>query len=135
MRIEKGFLHWGHDMSYTEAPHQVGLGFTCKPNKAFPFIGRDAYLERRAKADGPFLCSIKLSDSMAMLHHNEPVLRNGEVVGFVTSGAFSHTQSASVGLCFVSASDGKTSLVNGDYSVLVEGHEIPAELSLDPFLP
>ena len=134
LRIEKGFVHWGHDMSYTEAPHQIGLGFTCKPGKEIPFIGRDAMLERKKEGNGPFLCSIKLDDSKPLLHHNEPVLRDGEVVGYISSGAFSQSLGASIGLCFISASDGRASLLNGTYSVMVEGQQIPATLSTKPFL-
>ena len=136
LRIEKGFVHWGHDMAYTEAPHQIGLDFACKPNKAIPFIGRDAYLARKAQAEGPFLCSIKLCDPEPMLHHNEPVLRDGQVAGYVTSAAHGHTVGAAVGLCFVSLSEGETgrsSLSQGRYSVMVEGKKIEAELSLAPF--
>ena len=49
LRIERGFLHWGADMAYTEAPHQMGLDFTCKADKPSPFIGRDAYLARKVR--------------------------------------------------------------------------------------
>ena len=86
LRIEKGFLHWGHDMAYTESPHQMGLEFACKTQKQIPFIGRDAYLVRKEQASGPYLCSIKLHDPAPLLHHNEPVLRDGKVVGYVTAG-------------------------------------------------
>lgn len=136
LRIEKGFVHWGHDMAYTEAPHQVGLDFICKPGKAVSFIGRDAYLARKAEGSGPFLCSIKLRDANALLYHNEPVLRDGEVVGFVTSGAYAYAQGASVGLCLVSPPPcraGKDALEDGDYAVMVECRKIPAVLSLKPF--
>ncbi len=136
LRIEKGFVHWGHDMAYTEAPHQMGLEFVCKPEKDTPFNGRDAYLARKADAKGPYLCSIKLSDSTPLLHHNEPVLRDGSVVGYVTAGAFGYTSGAAVGLCLVSLPDGttdKASIETGEYSVLVEGREVPAEVSLTPF--
>ncbi len=136
LRIEKGFLHWGHDMSYTESPHQVGLGFVCKHEKEIPFIGRDCYLRRRAEGKGPFLCSIKLNDGNALLHHNEPVLRNGEILGFITSGAFAYAQEASVGLCLLSPPaglDGKAALTSGDYVVVIEGRQIPATLSMKPF--
>jgi len=136
LRIEKGFVHWGHDMAYTEAPHQVGLGFTCKPEKAIPFIGRDAFLQHKSEGKGPFLCFIKLDDTDAILHHNEPVLRNGKVVGFITSGAYSYAQGAAVGLCLVSLPDGaisKASLSDGRYSVMVEGREVSATFSLKPF--
>lgn len=73
LRIEKGFVHWGQDMAYTEAPHQIGLDFACKANKAIPFIGRDAYIKRKEAAIGPYLCSIKLFDPQPLLHHNELV--------------------------------------------------------------
>lgn len=136
LRIEKGFVHWGHDMAYTEAPHQIGLEFVCKPDKAISFIGRDAYLERKATNNGPFLCSIKLRDPEPLLHHNEPVLREGKVAGFVTAGAYGYSVGAAVGLCFVSLPEGasdKQAIEKATYSVMVEGREIAAELSLSPF--
>ncbi|MFT5631082.1 MAG: glycine cleavage system aminomethyltransferase T/glycine [Gammaproteobacteria bacterium] len=136
LRIEKGFVHWGHEMAYTEAPHQIGLEFVCKPDRAIPFIGRDAYLTRKAKGHGPYLCSIKLRDPGPLLHHNEPVLRDGNVVGFITTGAYGYTVGAAVGLCMISLTQGETdkiSLAAGSYSVMVEGQEIVAELSLTPF--
>ena len=136
LRIEKGFVHWGHDMAYCEAPHQIGLEFVCKPDKAISFIGRDAYLERKAANSGPFLCSIKLRDPEPLLHHNEPVLRAGKVAGFVTAGAYGYSVGAAVGLCFVSLPEGasdKQAIEKASYSVLVEGREIAAELSLSPF--
>ncbi len=136
LRIEKGFVHWGHDMAYSEAPHQIGLEFACKPDKAIPFIGRDAYLERKAANKGPFLCSIKLSDPGPLLHHNEPVLRDGKVAGYVTAGAYGYTVGSAVALCFVSLPEDakdKHAIENGTYSVMVEGKEIAAEISLTPF--
>ncbi|MCV2874543.1 FAD-dependent oxidoreductase [Defluviimonas sp. WL0050] len=136
LRIEKGFLHWGHDMAYSDAPHQVGLGFVCKPDKGTAFVGRDAYLERKAANEGPYLCFVKLTDPTPLLHHNEPVLRDGKVVGYVTAGAWSCAQEAAVGLCLLSAPDGATgkkTLTHGRYSVMIEGREFMAEVSLVPF--
>ena len=135
LRIEKGFVHWGGDMAYSEAPHQMGLEFACKPNKTIPFIGRDAYLAQSAMGEGPYLCSVKLCDPEPLLHHNEPVLRDGKVVGYVTSGAFGYTSGSAVGLCLISVPDGqsdKNAIAKGRYTVLVEGVEIPAEVSLTP---
>lgn len=132
LRIEKGYVHWGHELAYTESPHQLGLGFTCKPNKSIAFIGRDAYLARKAEGNGPFLSSIKLENQEALLHHNEPVLRDGNIVGHVTSGAYAYGQGTAIGLCLVSppADGGRASIENGSYEVLVEGEKIPATLSL-----
>ena len=136
LRIEKGFLHWGTDMAYTEAPHQLGLDFICKPDRHHPFIGQDAYLARRADRQGPFLCAVRLTDPDAMLHHNEPVLRDGKIVGFVTSGAFCAAQNAAVGLCLISAPDESEGLENievGHFAIMVEGRKVPAELQRKPF--
>jgi 4-methylaminobutanoate oxidase (formaldehyde-forming) len=130
LRIEKGFLHWGHDMAYADAPHQMGLEFTCKPDKPIPFIGRDANLARKEEGHGPFLASIKLRDPAPLLHHNEPVLRDDKIVGYVTSGAYAYTVGAAVGLCIVTAD--KAALSQGDWSVLVEGEKVAADLSLKP---
>ena len=136
LRIEKGFVHWGNDMAYTEAPHQLALGFACKPNKPVSFIGRDAYLARKEAGKGPFLCSVKLRDSNPILHHNEPVLRNGKVVGYVTSGAYGYTSGSAVGLCLLSLPDGETdveTLETGEFAVVVEGVTFNADVSLAPF--
>ena len=132
LRVEKGFLHWGHDMSYTEAPHQVGLGFVCKPDKAIPFIGRDAFVSRKSKGQGPFLCHVKLLDTGALLHHNEPILKDGAVVGYVASGAFAYVQDTAIGTCFIDANN-RASIERGAYEVVVEGQAIQASLSLRPF--
>ena len=132
LRVEKGFLHWGSDMSYTEAPHQIGLTFVCKPDAATPFVGQAAFLARKAAGKGPFLCHVKLDDPGAMLHHNEPVLINDTVAGYVSSAAFVWTQNAAIGLCFINTDD-KTSIENGSHSVLVEGRKVPAKLRLKPF--
>ncbi|WP_299881500.1 FAD-dependent oxidoreductase [uncultured Sulfitobacter sp.] len=132
LRIEKGFLHWGHDMSYTEAPHQVGLGFVCKPNKAIPFIGRDAFVSRKANGKGPFLCHVKLQDAGPLLHHNEPVLKDGEVAGYVASGAYAYAQGSAIGTCFINTDD-RAAIPDGTYAVMVEGQAIPATVSLRPF--
>lgn len=136
LRIEKGYLHWGHDMSYTEAPHQLGCEFLCKTEKPVSFIGKEAYMERREQKSGPYLCSIKLNDPDPMLYHNEPVLRNGQVEGFVTSAAYGYTVGSAVGLCFVNLPEGSTEkrdLETGNYEVMIEGKAIAATISLSPF--
>ncbi|APG47479.1 GcvT family protein [Phaeobacter porticola] len=132
LRIEKGFLHWGHDMAYADAPHQMGLEFTCKPDKPIAFVGRDAYVARAAEGAGPFLASIKLRDPAPLLYHNEPVMQGDRIAGYVTSGGYGQSVGAAVGLCFVSPTDGqdRQSLPQGDWFVLVEGEKIPADLSL-----
>jgi 4-methylaminobutanoate oxidase (formaldehyde-forming) len=71
-----------------------------------------------------------------MLHHNVRVLRDGAIVGFVSSGAFSGMQGSAIALCLIeppTGTSGGEALEKGDYSVLVEGRIIPAILQRKPF--
>jgi glycine cleavage system aminomethyltransferase T len=45
MRMESGFLHWGHDISPEENQYQAGLNFTISYKKDIDFIGKDALLK------------------------------------------------------------------------------------------
>ena len=45
MRMEKGYLHWGHDISPGENPYEAGLGFAVKLNKKLDFIGKKKFIE------------------------------------------------------------------------------------------
>lgn len=133
LRIEKGYLHWGHDMSYTDAPHQLGLEFLCKTNKQQNFLGQAAFEQRATDAKGPYLCHLSLVDNGPMLHHNETVLCDGQPAGFVTSGAYAQYSQTAVGLCLLQlpagASD-KQSLERKGYTVVIEGQEYAAKVSL-----
>ncbi|MBT7312336.1 MAG: hypothetical protein HN845_02140 [Halieaceae bacterium] len=70
------------------------------------------------------------------MHHNEPVLRDSQVVGYVTSGAFSAHFHCAVGLCFIdlpAGAQGKAAIASGDYTVMIEGVPIAAEVSMQSF--
>jgi len=136
LRIDKGYLHWGTDMAYMESPHQLGVDFLCKTKKPIPFIGRDAYLARKEKAQGPYLFCIKLYDAEPLLFGREPVLRDGEVVGSINSACFSAVLGCASGICLLDlpeSATGKSDLATGVYQVLVEGKACAATISMHGF--
>ena len=47
LRMEKGYRHWGHDITTDETPLEAGLGFVVAWDKPNGFIGRDALLAQR----------------------------------------------------------------------------------------
>ena len=49
MRMESGFLHWGHDISPEENQYEAGLNFTISYKKETNFIGRDSLLKIKDK--------------------------------------------------------------------------------------
>jgi 4-methylaminobutanoate oxidase (formaldehyde-forming) len=75
-----------------------------------------------------------LEDPEPLLYHNEPIYRDGVIVGYVTSGMYGHTLGASVGLGYVENPDGvDAAFVNdGSYEIEVVGQRVPAKASLRP---
>jgi len=136
LRIEKGFVHWGHDVAYMDRPQTTGLDFVCKPNKTQPFVGRDSYLAYQPSKDDYRLCSIKLRNPQPLLHHNEPVLKDGQTIGYVTSGCFSDHFGVAVGLCLVKLGQDAASEKlpdDANFGVLIEGVHYDADLSFSGF--
>jgi 4-methylaminobutanoate oxidase (formaldehyde-forming) len=133
-RIEKKFVHYGHDVAQHDTPLECGMSFVCALDKAIPFTGRDAIL--RQKEDGSFmhkrLVQFLLQDPEAMLYHHEPILRDGVIVGHLTSGNYGHTLGGSVGLGYVEVEDEITRdyLESGSFAIDVAGVPVPAKASL-----
>lgn len=135
LRMEKGYRHWGHDIGEEDTPLQAGLGFAVATNKPGGFIGRDALL--RQKATGRVtrrLVHLGLKDgtNAPLMHHNEPILRDGVIVGSVTSGSWGHRINASLGLGYVSADNGVTNdwLTTGEFEVEIAWKRYPALVQL-----
>lgn len=55
---------------------------------------KEAGLERR-------LVQFRLTDPEPLLYHNEPVLRDGKIVGQLSSGAYGHHLGAAMGMAYV----------------------------------
>ncbi len=103
-RTEKGFRHWGHDIGDEDTPVEAGLSFAVAWDKP-DFIGRDAVLAQKEKGvPGKRLVQVALvQDDTAtpMMFHEEPILRNGRIVGATTSGAWGHRIGKSIGMGYI----------------------------------
>jgi 4-methylaminobutanoate oxidase (formaldehyde-forming) len=134
-RIEKAFRHWGHDITDEDTPLEAGLGFAVRLDKNADFIGRDALL--RQKEAGKLtkrLVQFALDDPEPLLYHNEPITRNGEAVGYLTSGNYGHHLGRAIGLGYVSNPDGVTAdwVKDGSYEIEVACERFSAQASLRP---
>ena len=133
-RIEKGYRHFGHEVSPDETPFDAGLGFVCNFDCG-DFIGREAALAAKAARRLKRLVAVRLKDCEPVLIGHEPLLRDGEPCGYVTSGGYGHAVGAAVGLAWLKSADGVTRqfVEAGTYTVLVAGREIAADVSLRSF--
>ena len=131
-RIEKGFRHFGHDITSEDHVMEAGLGFAVKKDKP-AYIGRDAVLRKQDEGLAMRMVQFKLTDPEPLLYHAEPILRNGEVVGFLTSGAYGHTLGGAMGLGYVPCKgENVQEVLASSYEIEVAGTRVAATASLKP---
>lgn len=132
-RLEKGYRAWGADISPDDTPLEAGLSRFCRMD--IPFLGREAVAKQRAEGVGRRLMQFRLEAPDAMLWGQEPILRDGVLAGYTTSGFFGYTLGVPVGLGYVkgAAPVNKEWLLAGTYTIVVDGTPIPATASLQPF--
>jgi 4-methylaminobutanoate oxidase (formaldehyde-forming) len=133
-RMEKKFVHYGHDVAETDTPLECGMSFVCDLNKSEHFIGRDAILKQKESRSfmKKRLVQFLLEDPEAMLYSHEPILRDGKIVGHLTSGNYGHTLGGSVGLGYIEVEDEITAdyLASGKIEIDVGGEPVAAKASL-----
>ncbi|AKO98024.1 Glycine cleavage system T protein (aminomethyltransferase) [Marinovum algicola DG 898] len=131
-RIEKAFRHFGHDITCEDHVLEAGLGFAVKTAKP-AFIGRDAVLRKKEAGLDRRLLQFRLTDPGPLLYHNEPILRDGKIVGYLSSGAYGHHLGGAIGLGYVPCAGESAAEVKASrYEIDVAGQRVPAEVSLRP---
>jgi 4-methylaminobutanoate oxidase (formaldehyde-forming) len=131
-RIEKGFRHFGHDITPEDHVLEAGLGFAVKTEKP-DFIGREAVLRRKEEGLRTRLLQLRLKDPEPLLYHNEPVVRDGEIVGYLSSGAYGHALGAAIGMGYVPCrGESAAEVLASSYEIDVAGTRVAAEASLRP---
>ncbi len=136
LRMEKAYRHWGHDISDEDTPLEAGLQFAIAWDKPGGFIGREPLLRQRESGASRRLVAVALESADRLLYHNEPIWRNGELAGRITSGMFGHTVGASLGLGYVANGGAPVDpawVAAGKYEVEVAAERVPARISLRPF--
>lgn len=135
LRLEKAYRHWGHDITDEDTPLEAGLGFAIAFGKAIPFIGRDALLrQREAKALPKRLLQFALDNPEPLLYHNEPIYRNGRLVGATSSAGYGHYLGRAIALGYVSDAGGITAefVADGEWEIEVGFVRHAARASLKP---
>ncbi|MER8432624.1 GcvT family protein [Mesorhizobium caraganae] len=131
-RIEKAFRHFGHDITDEDNVLEAGLGFAVKTAKG-DFIGRDAVLEKKEAGLSRRLVQFRLKDPEPLLFHNEAILRDGKIVGPITSGNYGHHLGGAIGLGYVpSKGESEADVLSSSYEIEIAGERFTAEASLKP---
>jgi 4-methylaminobutanoate oxidase (formaldehyde-forming) len=131
-RIEKAFRHFGHDITDEDHVLEAGLGFAVKTGKG-EFIGRDAVLRKKDAGLSRRLVQFRLKDPEPLLFHNEAIVRDGNIVGTITSGNYGHYLGGAIGLGYVPCEgQGEADMLGSSYEIEIAGERFVAEASLKP---
>ena len=135
LRMEKGYRHWGHDISDEDTPLQSGLGFAVAMKKPGGFIGLEALQAQKEAGLTRRLVMFALDDATPLLYHNEPICRDGAIVGRISSGMFGHHLGKSLGMGYVECQtqgEAPEAILQGKYEIEVAGVRYSAQPSLAP---
>ena len=132
LRLEKKFLHWGHDITSENNPFESGLSFAVNFKKKENFIGREA-LERIK--DKPlknklelFSLKNKFKPGMPLLLHDEPIFKNDKIIGYTTSSNYSFCYKKNICLGYVQ----EEITDNDNFFIEVEGKKYSLILEKKP---
>lgn len=101
LRLDKCYRSWKIDLETGYSPLEASLGRFCDLSKPH-FIGREPLLAEHTRGPARRFIPLTLDDpGSADPPFCAPVYANGEAVGLVTSGGWSHTLNASVALAYV----------------------------------
>lgn len=134
LRLEKAYRAWGADINADTTPYEAGLSFAVRKDFARPFIGREALTAQRDKTLTRRLAIFTVDDPGIVLLGRETIIRNGETVGWLSSGGYGYTVAANIGLGYVRHAEGVDDayLASGEYRLEVAREEVPAELRMKP---
>ncbi len=135
LRLEKAYRGWGHDISAGDTPLEAGLGFAVAWEKPGGFRGREALLRQKEEGVRRRLVQLALEDPGPLLLHDEPIYRDGVLVGRVASAAYGHTLGRSVALGYVAAPEPgmpRSWYETGRYEIELACERHAARASLQP---
>jgi sarcosine dehydrogenase len=134
LRLEKGYRAWGSDLTPDHTPLQAGLGFAVKLDTNTPFLGREALDTQRENGLSRRLACFTSDDSKVMLLGRETIYRNGERVGWLTSGGYGHTVDKSIGYGYVRNLAGvdREFLRSGEYELEAASTRVSASIHFGP---
>ncbi len=132
LRLEKKFLHWGHDITSENNPFEAGLSFAVNFKKKENFVGREALEKIKDKPLNNRLELFSLRNrskpGKPLLLHDEPIFKENEIVGYTTSSNFSFVYNKNICLAYV-----KSEIQDSEnFSIEVQGKRYSLHLEKQP---
>ena len=134
LRLEKGYRAWGSDIGPDHTPLEAGMAWAVKLKQNTPFLGREALAEQTVGPLRKRLAGFTVDDPAIVLLGRETIFRDGQQVGWLTSGGYGYTVAKNIGYGYVRNADGVPTawLTSGRYELEVATERVPAQIHLAP---
>ena len=135
MRMESGFLHWGHDISPEENQYEAGLNFAISYKKEIDFVGKKYLSKIKNKTQNKRLIMLSLKDSKPgkpLLLHEEPIYLEDKIIGRTTSGNYSFNYKKNLSFGYVTSSYSNNELIDKNLYIEVAKKKYQALVEIKP---
>ena len=135
MRMESGFLHWGHDISPEENQFQAGLSFTISNKKDVDFIGKKSLENIKKENQKSRFTMFTLKDSepgKPLLLHDEPIYIDDKIIGRSTSGNYSFNFKKNLVFGYIKSELSNDELKSKNLFIEVEKQKYPIVVQSGP---
>ena len=130
LRLEMGFVLYGHEINDTTSPIEAGLGWITKPAEGKNLIDGELYTRQRAEGTTRKLIGFELQERGIPRQDYVLTDGNGNEIGRVTSGIMSPCRKIGIGMGYVKSEFAK---VGTTIAVQIRNKEIPAVVVRPPF--
>lgn len=100
LRLEAGLHLYGNDLNENITPIEAGLSWSVPKDKKEDYNGKDVIMSQIANGVTKRLIGLKMLDKSIARHEYE-VYKNGEKIGFITSGGISPILNANIAMAYV----------------------------------
>ncbi len=130
LRLECRMSLYGHEINDTTNALEAGLGWIVKMNKDADFIGKKALAFAKAQGLKRKVVGFRTTEKRDIARDGMSVVKDGERIGYVTSGGPCPTVGANIGLAYVPT---EMSAVGGKIQIDIRGRAVEAEIIPTPF--
>ena len=136
LRMEKGYLHWGHDISPEENPYEVGLNIFVSFKKSENFLGRKVMENVKNNGCNKRLIFLTLDNEPGdpLLLHEEPIYMDWKIAGKTSSGQYSFNYKKHMSMGHIKLDEVFTlnDIKNNKFEIEVAKKRYEAKLNLQP---
>jgi 4-methylaminobutanoate oxidase (formaldehyde-forming) len=134
LRLEKGYRAWGADISPNDTPFEAGLSFAVSFADNRDFLGCAALLEAQGQPLKKRMACFVCDEEDVVLVGRETILRDGQSVGYLSSGGYGYTLGKPIGLGYLRRAEGVSDdwARAGRYELVVAEERHPCRISFAP---